>query len=166
MVPAEPPARPPLPAPRDPAWADRVAAGFAAQPFMAHLGARLGPIAPGRVEIELPITAALGQQHGFVHAGCAWSIADSAAGFAAQSLMAATDGVLTVELKINLLAPAEGTLLRAIGQVERAGRRLTVARSDVFAERDHGHGEGNAPRHVATALGTFMSIPESGMSRR
>lgn len=145
--------------PRDPDYAARVEAQFAAQPFMRLLGARLDHVAPGLVRIRLPVRAELGQQHGYVHAGAAWSIADSAAGFAAQSLMAAEDGVLTVELKINLLAPAEGAALVAEGRVERAGRRLTVGRSDVYAEQP-----GTAPRHVATALGTFMTM--SGLDRR
>lgn len=141
--------------PADPAFAARVAAGFAAQPFMALIGARLGDVAPGRVEIVLPVTPALGQQHGYVHAGAAWSIADSAAGFAAQTLMPADHGVLTVELKINLMRPATGHALRAVGTVERAGRQLTVCRSEVLAEAG-----GGTVRTVALALGTFMAVPE------
>lgn len=141
------------PAPRDPAFAERVRASFANQAFMALLGAELAAVGPGRVEIRLPLRPELCQQHGFAHAGAAWSIADSAAGYAAQTLMAAGDGVLTVELKINLLAPAEGAALLARGQVERAGRRLTVCRSDVWAE-----GADGAARQVATALGTFMTM--------
>ncbi|MEM7499691.1 MAG: PaaI family thioesterase [Pseudomonadota bacterium] len=154
----------PIPEPRDPGWEARVRRGFEAQPFMTLIGARLGALAPGRVEIALPIREALGQQHGFVHAGALWSIADSAAGFAAQSLMAAEDGVLTVELKINLLSPAHGRLLRAVGQVERAGRRLTVGRSDVYAVADGA--EDAPPRHIATALGTFTTVPEASILRR
>ncbi|MEL6768725.1 MAG: PaaI family thioesterase [Pseudomonadota bacterium] len=135
--------------------------GFGAQRFMTLLGAELGSVAPGRVEILLPIHDDLGQQHGFVHAGALWSIADSAAGFAAQSLMGPEEGVLTVELKINLLSPAHGTGLRAIGRIERAGRRLTVGRSDVYAlEVDQ------PQRHVATALGTFLAVLEDDTMRR
>jgi uncharacterized protein (TIGR00369 family) len=141
--------------PPDPAFAERVAAAFAAQPFMALLGARLDRVEAGRVEILLPVVHALGQQHGYVHAGAAWSIADSAAGFAAQTLMPPDHGVLTVELKINLLRPATGRALRAVGTVERAGRRLTVCRSEVLAE-----GADGATRPVALALGTFMALPE------
>ncbi|HUF56228.1 MAG TPA: PaaI family thioesterase [Thermohalobaculum sp.] len=143
-------------APRDPAYAERVRESFRRQAFMTLLGAEVVSVAPGAVEIALAVRPELGQQHGYVHAGACWSIADSAAGFSAQSLMAAEDGVLTVELKANLLAPAEGTRLIARGRVERAGRRLTVARSDVFAERDGGE------RHVLTALGTFMAMPGLG----
>ncbi len=143
---------PPHPAPRDPAYAARVREGFARQGFMALLGAELVSVAPGAVEIALPLRPELAQQHGYAHAGAAWAIADSAAGFAAQSLMAPDDGVLTVELKINLLAPARGVRLLARGRVERAGRRLTVARSDVVVEAD------GAETHVAIALGTFMTM--------
>ncbi|HSF95899.1 MAG TPA: PaaI family thioesterase [Thermohalobaculum sp.] len=138
--------------PRDPDYHARVHHAFGRQRFMDLLGARLVSVAPGTVEIELPVRPELEQQHGYAHAGAAWSIADSAAGFASQSLMAADEGVLTVELKINLLAPARGERLLARGRVERAGRRLTVARADVFAVG------GVAETHIAMALGTFMAI--------
>jgi uncharacterized protein (TIGR00369 family) len=144
--------------PRDPAYHARVFDTFARQRFMVLLGARLLSVAPGAVEIELPIRRELEQQHGFAHAGAAWSIADSAAGFASQSLMAADEGVLTVELKINLLAPAKGERLIARGRVERAGRRLTVARADVYALT------GKSETHVATAMGTFMVM--SGLAAK
>jgi uncharacterized protein (TIGR00369 family) len=138
--------------PRDPDFDARVRASFVRQAFMNLLGARLLRVAPGAVEIELPLRRELEQQHGFAHAGAAWSIADSAAGYASHSLMAADQGVLTVELKINLLAPAKGERLIARGRVERAGRRLTVARADVYAVA------GAEETHVATALGTFMAM--------
>jgi uncharacterized protein (TIGR00369 family) len=140
-------------APRDPDYAARVAASFSKQAFMALIGAELVSVGPGAVDIALPVRPELGQQHGYVHAGAAWAIADSAAGYAAQSLMAAGDGVLTVELKINLLAPAAGERLIARGRVERAGRRLSVARADVAAV-----GQDGAETAVATALGTFMRM--------
>ena len=139
--------------PRDPDFAGKVRRAFAKQAFMELLGATLGEIGPGRVEIVLPIRPELAQQHGYAHAGAAWAIADSAAGYAAQTLIAPQDGVLTVELKINLLAPARGTCLTARGQVERAGRRLTVARSDVVALDETGRETG-----VALAIGTFMCM--------
>ena len=144
--------------PRDPGFDARVRTSFARQNFMALLGARILSVAPGAVEIELPIRRELEQQHGFAHAGVAWSIADSAAGYASQSLMAPSEGVLTVELKINLLAPAKGEHLIARGRVERAGRRLTVARADVYAVA------GGTETHVATAMGTFMAM--SGLAYR
>lgn len=140
--------------PRDPDYAARVARSFRAQGFMSLLGAELVSVAPGAVEIALPLRPALSQHHGYAHAGASWAIADTAAGFAAQTLMAAQDGVLTVELKINLLAPAKGVRLIARGSVERAGRRLTVARADVAAIAQDGR-----ETAVALALGTFMTLP-------
>ena len=136
--------------PQDADYAARVARSFGQQDFMALIGARLANVAPGEVTIELPVRRELCQQHGYVHAGACWSIADSAAGYACQTLMRAEDGVLTVELKINLLAPAAGERLRAHGRVERAGRQLMVARADVFALSEANE------KHVATSLGTFM----------
>ncbi len=140
-------------APRDPLYAERVREGFARQGFMALIGAELVSVAPGAVAIGLRLRPELSQQHGYAHAGAAWAIADSAAGFAAQSLMAPGDGVLTVELKINLLVPAEGVRLVARGRVERSGRTLSVCRADVVAEDAEGRESA-----VATALGTFMRI--------
>jgi uncharacterized protein (TIGR00369 family) len=139
--------------PRDPDFAARVKVSFARQNFMALLGAELVSVGPGAVEIALPIRPELSQQHGYAHAGAAWSIADSAAGYAAQSLMGPDDGVLTVELKINLLAPAKGERLIARGRVERSGRRLTVGRAEVVAVED------GRETVVALALGTFMTMP-------
>lgn len=136
--------------PRDPDWRGRVYESFARQRFMALIGARIASAAPGAVEIELPLRPELEQQHGYAHAGAAWAIADSAAGYASQSLMAPDEGVLTAELKINLLAPAKGERLVARGQVERPGRRLVVARADVFAV------EGGVETKIAIALGSFM----------
>jgi uncharacterized protein (TIGR00369 family) len=138
--------------PRDPNYRDRIYAGFARQKFMKLLGAQIISATPGAVEIGLELRPDLEQHHGFAHAGVAWSIADNAAGFATQSLLAADDGVLTVELKINLLAPAKGERLIARAQVVRAGRRLTVARSDVYAVAD------GTETHVVTTLGTFMTM--------
>ncbi len=146
------------PEPRDPDYRARVHDSFARQNFMNLLGARVVSVAPGAVEVELPLRRELEQQHGFAHAGAAWAIADSAAGYASQSLMAADEGVLTVELKINLLAPAKGERLVARGRVERAGRRLTVARADVYVVA------GGKETHVATAMGTFMTM--SGLADR
>ena len=139
--------------PRDPDFADRVRSSFARQRFMTLLGAEIAAVAPGAVDIALPLRPELEQQHGYAHAGAAWSIADSAAGYASQTLMAAEDGVLTVELKINLLAPAHGARLIARGRVTRAGRTLTVAGAEVFAVDAAG-----TETCVATAIGTFMRI--------
>ena len=144
--------------PRDPDYRDRVHASFARQNFMALIGARVLSVAPGAVEIELALRPELEQQHGYAHAGAAWAIADSAAGYASQSLIAAGEGVLTAELKINLLAPARGARLIARGRVERPGRRLIVARADVYAVEGGAEGESETrgETHVATALGTFV----------
>jgi uncharacterized protein (TIGR00369 family) len=114
----------------------RVAASFDKQGLMHTLGAILGRIEPGSVEIILPVAAHLGQQHGFVHAGAVAAIADSAAGYAALSLMPPASGVLTTEFKINLLSPASGERLVARGRVIKAGRTLTLALSEVFAVRE------------------------------
>ncbi len=119
--------------PRDPDFANRVRASFDRQSIMALIGARLTQVEPGRVEIELPYRADLCQQDGFLHAGITSTIADSAGGYAAFSLMPADASVLTAEFKINLLAPADGELLRACGRVIRPGRTLTVCDVEVFA---------------------------------
>jgi uncharacterized protein (TIGR00369 family) len=114
----------------------RVAASFDKQGLMHTLGAILGRIEPGSVEIILPVAAHIGQQHGFVHAGAVAAIAVSAAGYAALSLMPPGSGVLTTEFKINLLSPAGGERLVARGRVIKAGRTLTLALSEVFAVRE------------------------------
>ena len=117
--------------PKDAAFAERVRASFQRQSVMALIGARLGRVAPGEVEIELPFRPDLCQQHGFFHAGITSTIADSAAGYAGYSLFPADASVLTVEFKINLLAPADGELLRAVGRVVKPGRTLTVTEAEV-----------------------------------
>ena len=115
----------------DPDFAERVRKSFDAQGIMDHIGASLTLIEPGVCEIELPYSDAVSQQHGFFHGGVIGTIADSAGGYAAFGLMDAEDGILTVEYKLNLMAPADGDLLVARGQVVRAGRTLTVARAEV-----------------------------------
>ena len=117
--------------PPDPDFAARVRASFARQHVMALIGATLARVEPGRVEIELPYRLDLTQQHGYVHAGIVGTIADSAGGYAAYTLMPADSSVLSVEYKINLLAPADGERLVASGQVVRAGRTLTVCDLEV-----------------------------------
>ena len=105
--------------PRDPDFEQRVRTSFARQAAMATLGARLSRVEPGHVEIELPFRPDLTQQHGFLHAGVVTSVMDSACGYAAMSLMEPGAAVLSVEFKVNLLAPARGDLFRASG---RGGR--------------------------------------------
>lgn len=131
---------------------DRVRASFDRQGLMRTLGATLISVAPGSVEIGLAPAASISQQHGFVHAGAVASIADSAAGYAALSLMPPGRGVLTTEFKINLLAPAVGALIRAQGRVVKAGRTLTLARTEVFADGDRG------PRLIAFLTASMMTI--------
>ena len=121
---------------QDPEFETRVRESFVRQKVMGLIGARLARVEPGRVEIELPFRDDLTQQHGFFHAGIVGTIADSAGGYAAYTLMPAGSSVLSVEYKINLLAPAEGERLRASGQVVRAGRTLTVCDLEVVVEQD------------------------------
>jgi uncharacterized protein (TIGR00369 family) len=121
--------------PKDPAFEARVRESFVRQKVMGLIGARLGRIDPGRVEIALPFRDDLTQQHGFFHAGIVGTIADSAGGYAAFTLMPAGSSVMSVEYKINLLAPADGEHLLASGQVVRAGRTLTVCDLEVIVEK-------------------------------
>jgi uncharacterized protein (TIGR00369 family) len=114
----------------------RVRASFARQGFMAHLGAELTEVGSGACTITCRPRPELTQQHGYVHAGVIGAIADSAAGYAALTLMPEGSEVLTVEYKLNLLAPAEGERLIARGRVLRAGGRLTVCESAVAALRN------------------------------
>jgi uncharacterized protein (TIGR00369 family) len=112
---------------------DRVRASFESQGLMDHLGARLSHIGPGRVHIQLPSRPQVTQQHGYFHAGATSAIADSAGGYAAFTLFPEDSSVLTVEYKINLLAPAEGEYIEAIGKALKSGRTLTVCQLEVFA---------------------------------
>jgi uncharacterized protein (TIGR00369 family) len=122
--------------PADPDFEARVRDSFSRQGIMALIGAALTRVEPGLVEIALPYRADLCQQHGFFHAGVTSTIADSAGGYAAFSLFPAEASVLTTEFKINLLAPADGESLRALGRVIKPGRTLTVCEVEVFALRD------------------------------
>jgi uncharacterized protein (TIGR00369 family) len=106
---------------------------FAQQSFMDYLGARLTAVSPGQVTIELPITPSLSQQHGFVHAGATTAVVDSACGYATLTLMPPNSEVLTIEFKMNLLSPAVGVKLVAIGHVRKPGQTVTVCQGDVFA---------------------------------
>jgi uncharacterized protein (TIGR00369 family) len=140
------------PAPKDPDYEARVRASFARQGLMATLGASLLRVSPGSVEISLPTSAAVSQQHGFVHAGALASIADSAAGYAALTLMPPGAGVLTTEFKINLLAPGIGERITARGRVIKAGKTLTLAQTDVFAVHE------GQEKHIALLTATLMTM--------
>ena len=114
----------------------RVRDSFERQGLMRLLGARLDHVGPGRVDIVLPSRPEVTQQHGFVHAGATSAIADSAGGYAALTLFPEGAEVLTVEYKINLLAPAAGDHLAAVGTVRKSGRTLTVCQLDVYGVTD------------------------------
>ena len=139
--------------PLNPSFAADVAGSFAQQPVIKLIGARLALVKPGIVEIELPFRADLTQQNGYLHAGVVTTIADSACGYAAFSLMPKGSGVLSVEFKVNLLRPARGETFVARAEVVKAGRTLSVVRADVFAIG------ANAERElVATMQGTMMCL--------
>ncbi|CAM9930003.1 unnamed protein product [Phaeothamnion confervicola] len=122
--------------PQDPGYAARCRDSFSRQKAMALIGGAMGAMEPGYCEILLPFRGDLTQQKGFVHGGIIGMIADSACGYAAFSLMPADCSLVTVEYKINILAPAVGERLVARGEVMRPGRTLTVARAEVYAETD------------------------------
>lgn len=120
----------------NPEFAKRVLESFERQGIMHLFGARITRIEPGHVEIELPYRADLTQQHGYFHAGATSTIADSAGGYAAYTLFPADSSVLTVEYKMNLVSPAEGDKLIAIGRVKKTGRSLTVCELEVVAVKN------------------------------
>lgn len=119
---------------------------------MTTLGVTLEHVAPGETDLALPFRVDLTQQDGFLHAGVLAAVADSACGYAAFTLMPAGANVLSVEFKLNLLAPASGARVVARARVLRAGRTITVVRADVFAEQAAG------AKLVATMLGTMMAV--------
>jgi uncharacterized protein (TIGR00369 family) len=138
--------------PKNPDFAARVRDSFDRQGAMALIGAEMTRVDPGAVDIAVTYRPELGQQHGYFHGGIVGMIADSAGGYAAFSLMPADASVLTVEYKINLLAPSDGARLIAKGRVTKPGRTLSVCHVDVFVERD-GH------EHLcATLLQTLMTM--------
>jgi len=132
--------------------AARVRDSFAKQTIMATLGASVSAVRPGEVEIVLPFGDHILQQHGFIHAGAVATIADSACGYAALSVMPADAAVLTTEFKINLLSPAKGDRLRAVGRVVRSGRTLVVTLGEVFAET------AGASKQIAMITASMMVV--------
>ena len=143
---------PPAFEPADAGYERRTRESFAKQGAMAHLGAVLERVRPGLVEISLPYRDELSQQHGFFHAGIVATVADSAGGYAAYTLFPADAGVLTVEFKVNLMAPADGERIVATGRVIRSGRSITVSSFDVHVEK------AGRRTHCATGLQTIMRI--------
>lgn len=125
---------------------------FAQQSFMRLIGAEIAELSPGRCTLSLPFRGDLCQQNGFLHAGVTSAIADSAAGYAAFSLMPANAAVLTVEFKINLMAPAVGERFVATGQVVRAGRLLSIVDTEVFAV------SGGRSKPIAKMLATLICM--------
>ena len=137
---------------RNPSYAQEIKESFNQQTVMALIGAELTRVDPGTIEITLPYRADLAQQHGYLHAGIVTTIADSACGYAAYSLMPPNSEVLSVEFKVNLLRPAKGQRFTAIAEVVKTGKTLTVVRADVFAI--------DADRRdlIATMLGTMIYL--------
>jgi uncharacterized protein (TIGR00369 family) len=137
----------------NPSFAEEIKASFAKQTIMGLIGAELSRVEPGIIEITLPYRADLAQQHGYLHAGIVTTIADSACGYAAYSLMPPKSEVLSVEFKVNLMRPAKGEMFVALAEVVKSGRTLTVVRADVLGVDHTGKRE-----LVATMLGTMMCL--------
>lgn len=131
----------------------RIAASFNRQSMMTSLQARLLHATDGRCVIRAPILPDFRQQHGAAHAAVAFAIGDSAAGYAALSLLPDGQEVMTAEMKINLLSPAIGNALEAVGEVARAGRRLTIVRAEVFAL------QAGQRKSIALLQGTMVGVP-------
>lgn len=137
----------------DPAAERRCRESFARQAFVLHLGGAMEALAPGRAMLRLPFRPELAQQHGFFHAGALTTLADTAAGYAALTLMPEGSAVLTVEFKLNLLRPARGAAAVARAEVLKPGRTLMAVRADVFCATDDGKEE-----LAATMLTTMMCV--------
>jgi len=138
---------------RNPTFAEEIKQSFAKQTIMGLIGAKLTRVEPGIVEITLPYRADLAQQHGYLHAGIVTTIADSACGYAAYSLMPRDSEVLSVEFKVNLLRPAKGEMFLASAEVLKNGKTLTVVRADVFSLN-----QTEQRTLIATMLGTMICV--------
>jgi len=130
---------------------DKIKASFTRQSYMTTIGAKLDNIEAGQVSICAAMSDHILQQHGFAHAGIAFSMGDSAAGYAALTLMPADAEVLTTEMKINLLSPASGDMIVAKGHVIKPGRRLTIVGANVYAVTE------GVEKHIAILQGTMIS---------
>ena len=128
----------------------KITQSFKAQAFMKTIGAQLESIEVGKVIISLELKPNMKQQHGFGHAGVTFSIGDSAAGYAALTTMKQNQEVLTSEMKIHLLAPADGKMLKAVGTVLKSGKRLIVVQSNIYSQ------QGKKDKLIATMLGTMV----------
>ncbi|WP_423195157.1 MULTISPECIES: PaaI family thioesterase [unclassified Cupriavidus] len=138
--------------PLAPGRADAIATSFARQGMMKTLGARIERVARGEVELSMPWSDAITQQHGFFHGGAVGALADTACGYAALSVVGEGEAGLTAEYKINLLSPAQGERLIAIARVLKPGRTLVVAQGDVYAEQQ------GRRKQVATMLMTLCVV--------
>ena len=136
----------------DAEFENRVRESFERQGLMKHLGAQLAVLGPGHAEIHVPFRMEMTQQHNYFHAGVSGAIADSACGYAAYTLMPANSSVLTVEYKMNLLAPADGEKLMARARVLRSGRTLKICAADIYVLKNA------AEIHCATMLATIMCL--------
>ena len=128
----------------------KISQSFEKQTFMKTIGAQLDLIEDGKVTISVALKPGMMQQHGFGHAGITFSIGDSAAGYAALTKMGENQEVLTSEMKIHLLSPANGKVLKAVGSVLKTGKRLIVVKSDIYSIKDE------KEKMVATMLGTMV----------
>lgn len=137
----------------DPDYEERVRSSFERQAAMKSIGAELTLVRPGTVEIEMPYSAGFTQQHGFLHAGIISTAMDSACGYAAFSMMPAGAGVLTIEFKVNLLAPGKGERFLFRGSVTKPGRTIIVADGQAYA-----FGTNGEAKLIATMTGTMMTI--------
>jgi uncharacterized protein (TIGR00369 family) len=137
----------------DPDYEARVRSSFARQRVMQTIGADLTQVTPGIVEMEMPFDEALTQQHGFLHAGVISTALDSACGYAAFSMMPAEAAVLTIEFKVNLLAPGKGERFLFRGTVTKPGRTIIVADAQAYA-----YGADGEARLIATMTATLMAI--------
>jgi uncharacterized protein (TIGR00369 family) len=135
-----------------PGFEERVRLSFAKQGAMGLIGARLSKVAAGEVEIELPFKSEHSQQHGFLHAGILTTALDSACGYATYSLFPPDAGILTIEFKVNLLAPGDGELFRLVGKVRKAGRTISLAEGEAYAIKN------GREKLIATMTATTMTI--------
>jgi uncharacterized protein (TIGR00369 family) len=147
------------PVPAHPQYEQAVREMFAGQPFMEHLGAELGAVRPGYAEIRLPYCRAVTQHNGYFHGGVIATLADNSGGAAGYTLLAPGKGLLTVEFKINILAPGQGELLIARGRVVRPGRSLVISAAEVYAVR------GGEETLCATELMTLMVVDKPEPAR-
>ncbi|MFN0188007.1 MAG: PaaI family thioesterase [Bacteroidia bacterium] len=142
--------------PKDEDFINRVKDSFARQKFMQLINAKLVNIEPGFCEIHIPYDISITQQHSFFHAGIVGTIADNAAGYSAFSLMDKNSSILTVEFKLNLMAPADGEFLIGKSHVLKYGKTLTICRSDVFIVK------GGVEKLCAASQSTLIELPNKG----